>query len=252
MKKNTTSFDQFAKRYDESMGDSGDYTHQNTIDPALFKAIGNFKGKVIYDLACGNGYIARKLARSGAKEVWASDISGKLISIAKTKYENPGNKIKYLVCEASDFSNLPKNHFDLIFMNMAIHYVKDLEKFAKGIALLLKPKGRFIFTTGHPLRKLSLYDAKSGADPTLESIVDTAKKYTKFRESITFNPWTHEKDLKIYYSPISQYLSALVKNGLYADILVEPKTKTVDKVQNPKPVETNIPIIYALGVIKLG
>ena len=130
-RKPMTSFDSFAEQYAKTMGDTGDYTHRKTINPTLFKAIGNFKGKVIYDIGCGNGYIAKKLAREGAKEVRAPDISKKLISIAKNEYENPGNKIKYFVSEASDFSNLPKNHFDLIIMNMSIHYIKDFEKFAR-------------------------------------------------------------------------------------------------------------------------
>ena len=250
--KKTTSFNSFAEKYDQAMGDTGDYTHQKTIDPALFKAIGSYQKKAVYDLACGNGYLARKLAKTGANEVWASDLAESLISIAKNKYDNPKGKIKYLVRDAADFSGLPVNYFDLIFMNMAIHYVENVEKFAKGIASLLKRKGRFVFTTGHPLRKLGQYDAKKGADPKLESIIDTAQKYNQFREAVTYNVWTGEKDLKIYYAPIGYYISHLAKNGLFADCLIEPRTMTVNRIKNPEPVETEIPTIYAMGVTKLG
>lgn len=53
-----TSFDRFAKKYEETMGGNGDYTHQHTIDPALDEAIGNVCERVIYDLGCGNGNLS--------------------------------------------------------------------------------------------------------------------------------------------------------------------------------------------------
>src|SRR5437773_2009721 len=117
----TTSFDSFAEKYDEVMGDTGDITHQRTIDKALFEAVGDFKDKTVYDIGCGNGYISRRLAREGAKEIFASDISPKLVKIAKWKYPNPHNKIKYSVRDASNFSEIPANYFDLAIMNMVAH-----------------------------------------------------------------------------------------------------------------------------------
>jgi ubiquinone/menaquinone biosynthesis C-methylase UbiE len=66
-----TSFDKFAEEYDKVNQDTGDYTHENTIDPALFECIGNIKGLKVYELACGNGYNARRMVKEGADEVWA-------------------------------------------------------------------------------------------------------------------------------------------------------------------------------------
>jgi ubiquinone/menaquinone biosynthesis C-methylase UbiE len=84
--KASTSFDSFAEVWDRRVRNAGHYTHQHTILPALFALVGNVRGRTVYDVACGNGFLARKLISKGAKEVWASDISPRLIEIATTKY----------------------------------------------------------------------------------------------------------------------------------------------------------------------
>ena len=252
-KQHSTSFDSIAKIYDKAIGNTGDITHQKTIDPALFKAIGNFKGKIIYDIGCGNGYIARKLAKNGAREVWASDISEKLINFAQEKYNNPEEKIKYLARSASDFKGIPKNYFDLIIMNMVIHYVKNKEELLLGISSVLKIGGRFVFTTSHPLRLLARVDAKGQRKvDTLEIIIKKIKSYHSGREILDYNPWTDQYDLKIHPASMSHYINLMNKNNLLVDVLVEPKTKMVmDDVRNQTPAYSPLPIIYAIGAIKL-
>lgn len=63
-----TSFGRFADAYDARMGDAGDLAHQHAIDAAVFELAGNVRGLVLYDLACGNGHLARKFVKDGAKE----------------------------------------------------------------------------------------------------------------------------------------------------------------------------------------
>lgn len=247
-----TSFDDFADEYDRLMGDKGGYAREHTITPAFFKAIGGFRGKVIYDIACGNGYISRKLAENGAKEIWASDISKKLISIAQAKYENPSGKIKYFVSDAADFSKPPKNYFDLVIMNMAIHYIKNFDQFAKGLNRILKKRGRFVFTTDHPLKKLATFKAKGKDISALKRIIRAAEKYNTFCREVVDNIWTGKTNLLVYSAPIGYYIRALAKHNILTDLLVEPKTKMTMSLKNLTPVETSIPLVYALGATKVS
>ena len=112
-----TSFGAFADTYDDEVAVTGGYDHRKTIDPPLFELASEVAGKVAYDMACGNGDIARRLIRDGAREVWASDISYELITLARTKYTAEG--INYSVRDAADFGGIPEDHFDLVLMNMA-------------------------------------------------------------------------------------------------------------------------------------
>lgn len=245
----TTSFDSFAEKYDQSMGDTGNITHQKTIDKALFEAIGDFKDKIIYDIACGNGYIARKLDKEGAKEVFASDISEKLIKIAQEKYSE--GDIEYSVRDASDFSQLPVGYFDLVVMNMAVHYIQNFEVFVRGLKEILKPGGRFVFTLGHPLSKLAWLDIKHHQHSQGEPL-QAAKNYLKVGETTVFSIWSGKEDLKLYRAPLSYYINILADNGLLVDKFIEPETETVmNDVTDKTPLHTSIPIIIAIGAKKI-
>ena len=59
-----------------------DYYRDELNNPATFKLIGDVRGRLVLDLACGEGYNTRILARKGAK-VTGVDFSEKLIELAK-------------------------------------------------------------------------------------------------------------------------------------------------------------------------
>ncbi|HEV2359820.1 MAG TPA: hypothetical protein VGZ23_19695 [bacterium] len=46
--------------YDAKQGDDGDLWHRTLIDPALLRVVGPVAGRRLLDLACGNGYLARR------------------------------------------------------------------------------------------------------------------------------------------------------------------------------------------------
>lgn len=240
-----TSFERFAKEYDEQNGDTGDYTHQHTIDPPLFELIGDPKGLTIYDIACGNGYIARKLMKAGAEEIYASDISQTLIKLATTKYPDLG--VKYFIQEASDFSNIPENYFDLVFIHMAIWYVKDVADFLKKVYKALKPNGRFIFSIDHPM-KWSLYQAIDAVSD--EEVKKGEESYLEERKVETFNHWLGKQDdLTVYFRPISYYINLCGNNGLLVKALREPASDMMRQGQHYK---SNIPMKMVIETVKVS
>ena len=134
-----SDYDNVAKQYSDSMSDNGDFYHRTQIDPNVYKIIGDPKGKVIYDLGCGNGYIARNFVRNGAK-VFASDISSELVKLAEKN--SSGLDINYSVKDALDFNGFTDNQFDVVVMNMVIHYIKNVDALFKGISRVLKKGGK--------------------------------------------------------------------------------------------------------------
>ena len=80
----TVNWEEMAAWWDEQQGDEGDLWHRTLIDPTLFRVLGPVEGLHLLDLACGNGYIARKLARSGAR-VTAVDASAPIIKLAQAR-----------------------------------------------------------------------------------------------------------------------------------------------------------------------
>lgn len=238
-----TSFERFAEQYDSEMGDTGDYNHQHTIDPPLFDLVGNPKGLTIYDIACGNGYIARRLKRESAKEIWASDISESLIKLATTKYPNLG--IKFFTREAEDFLDIPANYFDLVIIHMAIWYVDDVDTFLANVYKILKPNGRFIFSIDHPM-KWSLYKAIDAVSQ--EETEKENEKYLEARKVKTFNNWLKKQDdLSVYFRPTGYYINLCGKNNLFIKSIREPKS---DMMRQGKHYESGIPMKMVIETVK--
>jgi len=59
-----------------------DYYRDELNNPATFKLIGDVRGRLVLDLACGEGYNTKILARKGAK-VTGVDFSEKLVGLTK-------------------------------------------------------------------------------------------------------------------------------------------------------------------------
>nr|WP_130859859.1 methyltransferase domain-containing protein [Gracilibacillus phocaeensis] len=74
-------WDRFADQYAKTHAAHGDIHKEVLLNPVLFKLLGDVKGKRILDAGCGEGYLSRKLAQSGAK-VTAVDYAERMLEIA--------------------------------------------------------------------------------------------------------------------------------------------------------------------------
>ena len=223
------------------MGENGDVTHKYSIDPAFFNLIGNIENKKIYDIGCGNGYIDRILFSSNAKKIIASDISSRLIDIAKSK--SPA-EIEYFVSPGSDFSYFSEasySSFDLIISNMAIHYIADLEALTLGVHKLLKKGGKFVFTVAHPTDDFGLSSTKNINRDEIKEIVIAYSK--PFEQEVAWG----DLPLAIFKRSISYYINLINEHGFLLQSFVEiPKVKEV----NGKVVDTKIPGFMGFCFVK--
>ena len=274
----TTSFDNFASQYNTQMGENGDFNHQYAIDPALFELIdlevfAKIKNPKIYDVGCGNGYLARFLkSKFPESQIFASDISENLVKFAQEKDpstlelsqennssnsnysnlqfdKNPNSKtskINYLVCGGADFDNFSKlenGTFDLIFANMSLHYIEDLESFRAGVLRLLKTHGKFVFTTAHPFGDLKLFSDKPKNQLTKNEMVQIAQNYlTNQSQEVFFD----EFPILIHKKSISFYVN------FFSDLKLEKMLEIPKmKLQNGKIINTQIPAYYVLSLTKI-
>lgn len=216
MKKIQTSFEHLAELWDAKTKNSGNVSDQTNLKTIL-KFVGNPKGLNIYEIACGNGYLSRKLKKAGAKEVHASDASPTLIDKATNSYDSNG--IKYSVREGTDFSRLPKNHFDYIVIHQGIFYIKDITKLMRGAKSILKPGGSIVFNITHPLFQVFRFMLGTGKMTGPNSIVDALeaypKKYTKpVHKHWMLNGKKIAANYLSYSRPIDYYVTECIKAGL--------------------------------------
>ncbi len=122
--------------------------NRNIEVPAMLKLIGNVKNKKVLDLGCGFGDHVEKLSKKKPKKIIGIDSSKNLINLAKQK------KIKNCEFFVNNLENKLKfenNYFDLVYSSLTLHYIKNLNLLFSEVNRVLKKKGLFIFSTGHPI-----------------------------------------------------------------------------------------------------
>ncbi len=104
-----------------------DYYRDELNNPATFELIGDVKDRLVLDLACGEGYNTRILARKGAR-VTGVDFSEKMIELAKREEAKEKLNICYRVLEAIDLKEFSNNHFDVVVCFISLQDIENYER----------------------------------------------------------------------------------------------------------------------------
>ena len=96
-------------------------------------------GERILDLGCGDGFLTRRIAESGATVIGV-DTSPEMIAAARER----GVDAHLVHGEELNFDGA----FDAVFSNAALHWMKNQEAVLAGVHRALKPGGRFVAECG--------------------------------------------------------------------------------------------------------
>jgi trans-aconitate methyltransferase len=106
---------------------------------ALVEALQPQRGERILDLGCGDGFLTRRIAESGATMVGV-DSSPQMVAAAKER----GVDARHHSGDALPF----EREFDAVFSNAALHWMSDHDAVLRGVHRALKPGGRFVAECG--------------------------------------------------------------------------------------------------------
>lgn len=136
------------KHYDEYLGPMffEPYAIEvtNLVDP--------MKVNRALEIAAGTGRVTRHLKNrlSPGAKLFATDISPDMLEIAKTKFET--GAVEWKVVDAQDIP-FEENTFDLVVCCFGLMFIPDKEKAYREIKRVLKPGGKFLFSTWDKLEE---------------------------------------------------------------------------------------------------
>lgn len=139
-----------ARFWDELHGDRGNLYHRRLVEPSILQLLVLRSGERVLDVGCGNGALARRLAKEGAR-VSAIDFSEEMIRLAKGRAF--ASDINYRVADATDkegLLSLGAGHFDAIVCAMTLMDIPTVAPLFEAASVLLRAGGRFVFATMHP------------------------------------------------------------------------------------------------------
>lgn len=103
-------------------------------------SIANIKDKVVADLGCGTGFVSLALAGE-ASIVFSVDNSSNMLKQLKVNASDKNYKNLYLIKSSLDSLSLFDESVDIIFINMALHHIKDAKKAISEMHRVLKKDG---------------------------------------------------------------------------------------------------------------
>lgn len=207
----TTFFDKYSKMNRSIYGleGSGEWSE-------LEKLLPDFSGKSVLDLGCGYGWHCIYAAEQGAAYVLGTDISHKMLEVAKQKTTSPTVTYK---CQAMEDLECDNASFDIVISSLAFHYIQDFSVIAEHVYQWLKPNGEFVFSVEHPVFTAYgtqdwYYDEKG---EILHFPVDNYY-YEGKREAVFLG----EPVVK-YHKTLTTYLNTLLTAGFTINHIVEPQ-----------------------------
>lgn len=206
----TTDYNVIAEQYKQCK----EHLWRSRIETySIMKHLGNLEGKKVLDVACGEGFYARKLRQCGAGEVVGIDLSESMIRLARDQEARHPAGITYRVEDACTESLAEE--FDLAVSAWLLVYARthtEVVAMCRGLASRLKPGGRFVTFTGNPdLYSFGHTDyRKYGFSISLaERVYEGAPIiWTVYLDNSSF-------EIENYYLPMKAYETAFMEAGFH-------------------------------------
>jgi ubiquinone/menaquinone biosynthesis C-methylase UbiE len=238
------AWDQLAGYWDERM-EAGATWQRRLIQPAVERLLRLQPGEEVLEIACGNGDFARRMVELGG-HVLATDFSERMLERARAR----GDEVDYRLVDATDEKALLQlggpGSFDAIVSNMAIMDMISIEPMVAAASRLLKPTGRFVFSTLHPAFN------SGDARPTVE--LDPQGEVTEVY-SVKVSSYGRPFSVKgvalpgqpveqwYFHRPLWMIVQPFFRHGLVLDDLEEPLVTDSERERprTPEYVFTQIP-----------
>jgi SAM-dependent methyltransferase len=215
----------FGHWYDARQGETGDLWHRTLIDPGLLGRLGTLEPETrVLDLGCGNGYLARRLARSGARVVGV-DRSAPLLAAARAREAADPLGVVYHELDAARLTPLADARFEVVLANMSLLDIEDAAGAIREAGRVCVDGGRFVFSISHPCFDVdtrSTWEVDTSANDTT-----VYRKVTNYRRPHSDRyVWPRDASVEAvttgYHRPLSWYAHALRAGGWSIIDLDEP------------------------------
>jgi SAM-dependent methyltransferase len=168
--------------------------------PAVLDLLGDVAGQRVLDAGCGPGLYAGELVSRGASVV-GLDQSPEMVRLARRRVGAAEFRVQDL---AEPLGWADDASFDLAVMALVIHHVDDRVGALREICRVLRPRGRLVISTHHPVAD---WRRRGG------SYFDTG---------VVEETWSCGWQVRYWRLPLTQTCAEFAEAGFWIERLVEP------------------------------
>jgi ubiquinone/menaquinone biosynthesis C-methylase UbiE len=229
----------------ESMADwyaewvtAGSLTHELAIATvlALLPAV---TGEPVLDLGCGEGAMARALAKRGA-QVTGVDLSERLLAYARRQEAAASLGIDFRVGDARGLGGLADAGFAGVVANLSLTDIDDLDAVVAAVRRVLRAGSWLVFTIPHPCFATPHANWASAADGRPARLVHGYFDEGGWRST---NP-EGVRRVGNWHRTLATYLNTLVDGGFVVSRVLEPAPGPALVAAYPERVE--VPLLLAV------
>ena len=196
----------FYDRYAHEYADKNETEPFNALyeRPAALALLGDVAGQCVLDAGCGPGAHARALQERGAL-VTGCDRSAPELAIARERLE-PGTRLDQV--DLAQRLPYPDGAFDAVLCSLTLHYLEDWSGPLREFRRVLRPAGRLVASTHHPIQDYRF----SGSEDY-------------FATELWEDTWTvggRAVSISYYRRPLSAITNAFLDASFSIERIVEP------------------------------
>lgn len=188
--------------------------------PRIVPMLGDVNGKRVLDAGCGTGYVARLIAKEGAR-VYGCDREPEMLKIARRIEKEKSLGIKYKLASLHS-TNYKDDFFDAVSCVAVLMYNSSAEiiNILSEIERITKPQGRLVVSVSHPY---TYQPGSPSREPgrnwvknfPVNSISGESESYNIsnrfYIEYLDIDSYLFET--KTWHHPLSRYFNYILCNG---------------------------------------
>jgi len=240
-----------ADTWDAGYDERGDHNRTYYSDPVLLSFLGDVAGRRVLDAGSGAGYLARLLARRGARVV-AVENARRFHEIALAYQEREPLGIGFHHNSIAAMPYLEDASMDLAVANYVLIDVRDYEGAIAEIARVLKPGGLFVYTLLHHTSDGGWHRPAPDSPRREDRAGWLVDHY--FERHALYAQWGDLKPVLGFHRPLRDYIAACKRHGLELRDLEEPELSEEGKRVLPAPearAARRISVSYVIKTVKV-
>lgn len=175
--------------------------------------LGPVQGLRVLEVGCGAGQGSRWVAQHGGTAV-GCDIAEGMLAVGRELNRSTGVAVPLILADARHLPFAARS-FDLVFTAFgAIPFVPDPDAIHREVARVLRPGGRWVFSTSHPMRWVF------ADDPSAEHL----RVVRPYFDSAPYHEYVAgELDYAEYQHTMAELLNGLLRAGFLLEEVLEPR-----------------------------